>query len=585
MKAEQIKDFAKKYWVELCTFFLVLIVFLPSIPYGFQADWDDAYYVSSNPYLSFTWENICGCFSRSTLGLLTPLTTFSFMVDYLVWGGNEFAGGYRLTNILFHCGAAVLFIRILKHLGIRDGLVFACVLFWAIQPQRLESVVWISERKDVLSMFFALFSFLVFMKAPGDWKRILISFFLFLLSLLAKPSAIGLPMVAAVYICYWKPEKFKWKILLSGVILATALSVCLFWYLKIRLSFLPMPSLFSVVFHNALFYIVNGIFPWETNPCYPYVDWHDFWLVPAFLFLCVFTVYLARSTGFTWKKLGMTVLAFSVVYAALFAPFTGALKFNATDYADRYSYFPNLAVWAFLGYFLEQVFREKSYLIPRFRIAGILLFLFAAGSVLWYMPFWKDSQTLARWAVYSDDLPNDRFVIIHAKTGFITQDPSPITESLEYLKRKQQYPAFPREHKNIKKGRDGTITVFDISAEILKGNFPQASVKIDRLISDSESLLLIDKDIYEDLFKYLVMQMFVITKDEARLAAFEKWGKNKKDSKGKTVQDYAVTAFMKYHRKDYLGAISDWRELLKEKKNSPDILENIRRAEEKLKQQ
>ena len=80
------------------------------------------------------------------------------------------------------------------------------------------------------------------------------------------------------------------------------------------------------------------------------------------------------------------------------------------------------------------------------------------------------------------------------------------------------------------------------------------------------------------------MQMYVITKDEDRLNAFGIWGSSIKLASGEIVQDYSVTGFIKFHRKDYKGAIADWKKLLKKQKNAPEILENIRRAEAKLKE-
>ena len=313
--------------------------------------------------------------------------------------------------------------------------------------------------------------------------------------------------------------------------------------------------------------------------------WQDFWIAPFFLIGIIILYLIGKTSGMEKKRIGMIFLSFAIVFAALFAPFTGAFRFNPTDYADRYAYFPNLAVWAFLGFYLEQIFRNRDSLIRYFQIAGILLGCFMIGATLWHMPFWKDSPTLARWAVYSYEYPNDKFLAIHAKTGFINQDPQPILESLEKLKAKAKVPDLPREDERMKKARQGTIILFDIAADILQGNFTQATDKTDLYIANSNRIMLIDKSIYESDFKFLLMQMYVITKDETRLNQFEQWGSSVMLDSGKIVQDYAVTAFIKYHRKDYAGAIADWKKILEKQENAPEVLENIRRAEQKLKEQ
>ena len=79
------------------------------------------------------------------------------------------------------------------------------------------------------------------------------------------------------------------------------------------------------------------------------------------------------------------------------------------------------------------------------------------------------------------------------------------------------------------------------------------------------------------------MQLFIITKDEQRLAHFETWGKTTTDRYGKVSQDYNVTAALKFYKKDYRGAIDDWKILLKQNPNDPDVQANIKLAEEKLK--
>ena len=116
-------------------------------------------------------------------------------------------------------------------------------------------------------------------------------------------------------------------------------------------------------------------------------------------------------------------LAFLLVFSALFAPFTGAFIFNPTDYADRYAYFPNLAVWVFLGYFLERIYRNYDRIVPYLKLAGSALGIYMIGMTLWNMQMWKDSLTLVRWGIYSHEYPNDKFLMIHAKYGFIEQDP------------------------------------------------------------------------------------------------------------------------------------------------------------------
>lgn len=598
MDRAAIKDFFKKYKVEFISFFVVIAVFAPSLKYGFQVDWDDSTYVIKNPYLVFSWENLVHCFTTPTIGLLTPLTSFSFMLDRLIWQTQEVAFGYRLTNILLHAASTVFLIGIIKHLGVRSWLAFCCALFWAVHPQRLESVVWIAERKDVLSGFFALASFFVFMKAPGKWKNITGAVLLFLLSLLSKPSAIGLPLAACVYLCYKNPQKFNWKYILYGLCGMGAIVIGLCFFLNIFPNFIPMPRLFSVVSHNALFYTVNGIFPVEISPCYPYVDWHDIWMIPAALIMVIILVVLGRKAEMSDKSILMTFLAFLLVFAALFAPFTGAFIFNPTDYADRYAYFPNLAVWIFLGFFLEQIFRKNLPAVSYIKLLGCVLGVSLAGLTLWYMQMWKDSRTLVRWGIYTHDLPNDKFLMIYAKHGFMDSDPGILQETVEILRKKQQIPDIPRDTDRDRLGRKCTVDALDMSAHILYAKYYRisgqsgkaaeytllANQKYDHFVTTNQEVLLLERHIYESGFKYLLLEFFAGNNDVMRMNHMEKWASKTTDRYGKIFPDHSFNGALKFYRKDYRGAISDWNEALKTHKNSPDILKNIRIAEQKLRE-
>ena len=91
--------FFRRYLPELLAAAVTMLVFAPSLAYGFLTDWDDSYYVVHNPHIAFTLENIRYYLHGNTLGLWTPLTMYSLMLDHLIWGGTESAFGFHLTNL------------------------------------------------------------------------------------------------------------------------------------------------------------------------------------------------------------------------------------------------------------------------------------------------------------------------------------------------------------------------------------------------------------------------------------------------------------------------------------------------------
>ncbi len=147
-----------------------------------------------------------------------PLTWLSHMTDCALFGVN--AGAHHLVNVLFHsANVALLFILMLRLTKyIRPSILIAALFAW--HPLHVESVAWISERKDVLSTFFALLALLNYVRyaQEGSRQHLWLALFIFALGLMAKPMLVTLPFVLLL-LDYWplgriQNEKLKIKNLL-----------------------------------------------------------------------------------------------------------------------------------------------------------------------------------------------------------------------------------------------------------------------------------------------------------------------------------------------------------------------------------
>jgi tetratricopeptide (TPR) repeat protein len=166
---------------------------------------DDDLYVTENRYVQagLTQEGVVWAFTdTSQADLWLPLTWLSLMLDSELYGLK--AGGYKFTNVLFHLANTLLLFLVLKRMtGRLWPSAFVAGLF-ALHPLHVESVAWVTERKDVLSTLFwmlTMWAYLGYVERPGI-KRYLVVISMFILGLMAKPMLVTLPFVLLL-LDYW----------------------------------------------------------------------------------------------------------------------------------------------------------------------------------------------------------------------------------------------------------------------------------------------------------------------------------------------------------------------------------------------
>ena len=195
-----------------------LAIFWPALGHDFLRNWDDTKYVVENPIIrGLTIENLTTAFKTSVLWNYAPIHMVSYMLDYEIWGLRAF--GFIFTNILLHAANGILFYLLLKRLsGEKVWALFASLIF-LLHPVQVESVVWVSQRKNVLAMFFFLVAFYLYTwvrerEEEVDIRLYFLSLFAFTLSLLSKSIIVVFPIVLLVFdLCYRKKYDLKTLIL------------------------------------------------------------------------------------------------------------------------------------------------------------------------------------------------------------------------------------------------------------------------------------------------------------------------------------------------------------------------------------
>jgi tetratricopeptide (TPR) repeat protein len=214
-KGKALTELIRKNWTLFFILFLAILgTYYESLPYPFL-NLDDTYYIRDNPYIrDLSWDGIYRIFSRPIVHNYFPLQILSYALDYQIWHTQPF--GYRFHNVILHILNAALVFLLLKKIFCNTWVSFLAALLFGLHPVNVESVTWIAERKNVLSMAFMLSSFLCYLYYLEEQKRTrkigfyLAALFLFLLSLLAKVSAVVLPMLFCLYdLCFQKRRKWE----------------------------------------------------------------------------------------------------------------------------------------------------------------------------------------------------------------------------------------------------------------------------------------------------------------------------------------------------------------------------------------
>jgi tetratricopeptide (TPR) repeat protein len=322
----------------------VMLAYLPALQGDFI--WDDPKYVSENPILrdpdglSRIWTEL-----GATVQYY-PLVFTAFWLEYRIWGLDTF--GYHLINVLLHAASSILLWRVLRRLSV-PGAWLAATIF-ALHPLQVESVAWISERKNVLAGFFYLAAALSYLHfEPRDfhpvlerrrWKLYLLALGFFLAALFSKTVSCSLP-AAILLLVWWKRGRIslpRLAPLIPMFIVGGALASVTAWMEKNNVRTAGADWDFSwlercLIAGRALwFYIGKLLLPINLTFNYPHwqIDTAVWWqyLFPLTAVALVVVLWVMR------KRIGRAPLIAALFYGGTILP---ALGFTNT-YPMRYSF-------------------------------------------------------------------------------------------------------------------------------------------------------------------------------------------------------------------------------------------------------
>jgi len=397
----------------------VLAVFGQTARFGF-VNYDDVAYVYENPRLAggLSLDGIAWAFTHAECFLYHPLTMISLRLDYQLHGLH--AGGYHLTNVLLHTASAILLFLLLRQMtGALWRSAFVAAVF-AIHPLRVESVAWVTERKDVLATFFFLLTvaaYVRYVRNPYSPARYLPVAVFFALGLLCKPVAVTLPFVLLL-LDGWPLRRFAlgtparaappaerqpadWgtarRLILEKIpLMAMAGVMCVVTCLVVRkVVFISAPISLPARMGNAwiscVVYLRQMVWPTGLAVFYPFPEkGAPFWEISlAILLLAVITAgVLAYWRTRPWLWVGW------FWYLGMLVPVIGIVGAGDFAHADRNTCLPQIGLYILLTWAVAD--GSAGWKHRRLVLGGLMIAVVGALIICARIQtsYWRDSESL-----------------------------------------------------------------------------------------------------------------------------------------------------------------------------------------------
>ena len=381
------------------------IFFIPSLQNEF-VNWDDDVNLLENENLDvFNAEKVGRIFSlnpehSSIIGNYNPLPIFSFALEKHFLGLNP--GIYHFNNLFLHLLCVLLVLIIVRKMNVPwIASTFTAALF-AINPMRVESVAWVTERKDVLLGLFFFLAVLFYIKKIRDQKPNILKYnaliyVFFILALLSKIQAVSLPL-SLLAVDYFFKRKIEWKLIIEKIpmfAISLAFGLLGVYFLSQGESFEDKTN-FNIIQrlflggYSYLVYIAKSIIPYEMSPVYPYPGSFP-WTYYLSIIPAIGLLYL---TYVQYKK-GNRAFVFGIVFFTVNVMFMlQVLGAGQGFIADRFTYIPYMGLFFIYGS-LAQKWLDGFSKYKTAIVAAGAAYLLVMGALTWKQcKVWGNGETL-----------------------------------------------------------------------------------------------------------------------------------------------------------------------------------------------
>lgn len=450
---------------------ITFVIYLPALQNGFVGYWDDKTLVSTQNIKSLDLQFWWWAINDVSTGLWYPMLWLSLAIDYAIWALNPM--GYHFTNIILHTVNTflifILILQLLRHANYtKDNLSKKAItvgtvtsLLFGIHPLHVESVAWVSERKDVLYAFFFLSSILAYLRyvslSSRKFNYYIFCLIFFILALMSKPMAISLPIVLLILDFYplkrltarnMKPVLIE---KLPFILLSLMLSVITVWGHPLKgglqtLEIYTLSTRITLAIHAYVFYMTKILLPFNLAPLYPpplRIDSFTFEYIWPFAAITVITV-----SSIQLIKRNRVFLATWLYYIVTLAPVIGVLQTGVQVVADRYTYLPSLGLFLLIGLGVSSAFErcsKRTIQISTIVALSFVLFILGVKTVK-QIAIWHDPITL--WFYEIKLFPNS--YIAHNNRGAAYRDEGWLLEAKEEFQTAIKLnPSYAPSHNNL----------------------------------------------------------------------------------------------------------------------------------------
>lgn len=448
----------------VCVFLLAItwMVFGQTLHFEF-INFDDGGYVYENPEVTrgLTLTGIVRAFTRAHAANWHPLTWISHMLDCQLYGLDS--GGHHLTNVLIHAASAILLFLVLQRMtGALWRSAFVAAVF-AIHPLRVESVAWVSERKDVLSGLFFMLTIGAYVRyARGAWSatRYALVIILFACGLMSKPMLVTTPFVMLL-LDYWPLNRFTlpragdgntskiaWQLILEkSPLFALSLASCVITVFaqKHALQAVTRISLPSRV-GNAVVaykdYLLQMLWPSNLAIFYP---WEAARITIASILLSAILLLGISAVVFVMRRRPYLVTGW-LLYLIMLGPVIGILQVGNQARADRYTYLPQIGLYVLLTWTAADLCMQWRHRRLFLALLSVIILAGLAISARIQASYWRNSESL--WSQALSRTTDN--VVAELNLGEANYKLGRITEAVAHFERVLQIePNEPTAHASL----------------------------------------------------------------------------------------------------------------------------------------